>query len=127
MAVTRYTGTDDILPGMHSTLVARDDMVNGKLVSILAAVLAGIVVATEHLEPGQLSLGAGTLDYMGETYYGRHLEDSAGSMNESGAVFQHLSLAAANQYQCSPCAADIKRLIVLIEDEDWKINHLRLP
>jgi hypothetical protein len=48
-----------------TALITRDDMVDGELVSFLATILAGIVVAVENLKAGQLSLRARALDYIG--------------------------------------------------------------
>ena len=50
---------------MFTTLVAWNDMVDGELVSFLAAILAGIVIAAEDLKAGQLSLQARALNYIG--------------------------------------------------------------
>ena len=45
-------GADHILPDMLATPVAGDDMVKGKLMGLLATVLAGILVAVEDLKAG---------------------------------------------------------------------------
>jgi hypothetical protein len=63
-AIAWYTGADYIFPRVFTTLVAWDDMVDGELVSFLAAILADIVVAVENLKAGQLSLGVRALDYI---------------------------------------------------------------
>jgi len=55
-AITGYTGTNYIFPGMLSTPVSWDDMVQGKLSSFPATILAGVLVTFENLESGQLSL-----------------------------------------------------------------------
>ena len=54
-AITGYTGTNYIFPGMLSISVSRDDMVQGKLSSFSAAILAGVPVTSENLKSGQLS------------------------------------------------------------------------
>ena len=48
-AVARGAGADDILPGVLPAAVARDDMVEGELFSLFAAVLAGELVAVVNL------------------------------------------------------------------------------
>ena len=46
------TGTDHIFPGMLALTVARDNVVYGKLLALLTAILAGIEVAVENSKPG---------------------------------------------------------------------------
>jgi hypothetical protein len=61
-AITGNTGTDYIFPGMLTTAIAGDDMVQGELPALLTAVLAGVSVTVENLKAGQLSFATGTLD-----------------------------------------------------------------
>lgn len=49
-AVTEYTGADHIFPDVFSSPVTGDNMVQGKLLRFLTAVLAGVLVAAENLE-----------------------------------------------------------------------------
>ena len=62
MSIAGYAGADHILPVMLATSVSRDDMVQGKLAGLLAAILAGVAVAVENLKASQLSLAAGTFN-----------------------------------------------------------------
>ena len=58
-SITGYAGADHIFPEVFTTPIAGNDVVQGKLAALLAAVLAGKVVAVENLKAGQLALGAG--------------------------------------------------------------------
>ena len=55
-AITGYTGTHYIFPGVLAAPVAWYDVVQGKLPGFLATVLAGIMVTFEDLESGQFLL-----------------------------------------------------------------------
>src|SRR5829696_4790188 len=52
--VARLTGRDEIVPGVHSAPRARHDVVDGQVVTLPSAVLAGVAVADEDLTPRQL-------------------------------------------------------------------------
>ena len=65
MPIAGYAGTNHIFPDVFTTSVSRDDMVQGKLMGLLATILAGILVTVENLKAGQPSLGAGTLNHIG--------------------------------------------------------------
>lgn len=49
-AVTKYTGADHIFPDVFASPVAGNNMVQGKLLRFLTAVLAGVLVTVENLE-----------------------------------------------------------------------------
>jgi hypothetical protein len=44
-------------------------------------------------------------------------------VKRGAVVFQHLRLASINQNERPPGVADVKRLIVLIQNENRGINH----
>jgi hypothetical protein len=113
--ITGDTGTDDIFPGMLTTPVAGDDMVNSKLSSLLATVLASVLVTVEDLRASQLSLSPKRTFYqIGQADYRRYLEVLAGRVNKADAIFQHLGLSLINQNHRSPDPADVERFIILI-------------
>ena len=62
MSIAGYAGANQIFPVMLAIAVSRDDMVQGKLTGLLAAILAGVAVAIENLKASQFSLAAGTLN-----------------------------------------------------------------
>ena len=77
-AVTGYTGADYILPAVFTTLVSWQNVVYGKLMACLGAILAGIAVAMKNTKAGQLFLMAGTFNHMGELDYGRYRKNIIG-------------------------------------------------
>ena len=63
---------------MFAPPIAGDDMVQGKLMRFLAAVLAGMVVTVENLQAGQLPLKSRALNHMGNSDYRGYGESIAG-------------------------------------------------
>jgi hypothetical protein len=91
------TGADQIFPGMLTVLVAGDNMVESELVAYFSAILAGIVVAVEYLKPAQFGLRMWSFDQIRQSNNRRYGVMSAGCVDISGAIFQHLCLAAENE------------------------------
>jgi hypothetical protein len=52
VTVTGNTGADDILPGVLTATVAGDNVVQSKLPTFFAAVLADKLVTAKNLKPG---------------------------------------------------------------------------
>lgn len=52
MPIAGYAGANHILPDVLTTPVSGNDMVQGKLMSLPATILAGILVAVENLKAG---------------------------------------------------------------------------
>ena len=65
MAVAGDAGANHIFPGVLTTPVAWNDVVQGKLPSFLTAILAGVVVAIENLKASQSSLRPRALYHTG--------------------------------------------------------------
>jgi hypothetical protein len=49
--VARDAGADHIVPGMLPTSPTRNNVVQGKLLGLMAAILAGVLVTVEYLRP----------------------------------------------------------------------------
>ena len=78
VAVTGYAGTDHIFPAVFTTLVSWQNVVYGKLMAYLGAILAGIAVAMKNTKAGQLFLITGTFNHMGKLDYGRYRKNIIG-------------------------------------------------
>src|SRR6266550_2409794 len=57
--VARLAGRDEVLPGVAAAAMARDDVVEGQVVRLAAAVLAGVPIAGEDLAARQLDARSG--------------------------------------------------------------------
>ena len=50
MTIAGYAGTDYIFPGVLTTPVPGDNVVQGKILGFLPAILTGVVVTIENLQ-----------------------------------------------------------------------------
>src|SRR5689334_18289866 len=73
--VAVLAGGDEVVPGVGAATVARDHMVEGQVMRLGAAVLAGVLVADEDLASRQAHARAGTLDPVVEANDRRCVED----------------------------------------------------
>jgi hypothetical protein len=108
---------------MFAVLVARYDMINGKLTVLLAAVLAGIMISMKNFRASQSRLGERAFDQIGKTYHGRNRERSSGGIYITASVLHHFRLTIENKRQCPSDKADIQRLVALIQNEARKVSH----
>ena len=56
-------GSHQIGPHMLASQMAGDDMVNGEIRHVLAAILASVVIATQDLTLGKFDARAGSVDH----------------------------------------------------------------
>jgi len=120
--VAGYAGADQVFPGVRSTPISRDNMVQGKLPSLFATVLTRIVITGENLESTQLSSGTeGAFDQIGKPDDRRYLDILVRPVNKSSAVLQHFGLALVEQHHCPASPTDVQRLVVLIQHQYGKI------
>lgn len=49
--VARDAGADHIVPGVLATSPTRHNVIQGKLLGLMAAILAGVLVTVEYLRP----------------------------------------------------------------------------
>jgi len=124
--VTGLAGAHHVFPGMFASKVARDNVVYGELPGMLAAVLAGVVISKEYLASAQLALCAGAFDEVNEADYRGQSHGQGRTADIAGVFLQHLCLAPPYQDNRPPRSTDIKRLVVLIEDQDRGIDHNNL-
>jgi hypothetical protein len=113
-AVAGDAGSNQVLPRVLSVLAARNDMVDRERDARFPAVLAGVMVAVEDFEAGKLGLRAGPLDLVGHPDNRGQSKSRRRRMGETGAVFEHFSLAAVDEHERTRHMADIERLVVLV-------------
>lgn len=68
--IARRASGDYVRPYVRSAEVARNYMINGQSAFTPAAILAGIIVASENLAPRQLDMRARAIDLIFETNNG---------------------------------------------------------
>ncbi len=78
--VAGSAGGDDIIPDVFAPQVARNDVVDGQVQGVFAAILAGEVIATEDFTAGQLQSWPGTVHHVLQADNGRYRQ---GHINRS--------------------------------------------
>ena len=111
---------------MFAAEAAWDNMVYSEFSRLFAAVLAGVIVSKEHLASAHFSLCAGSFNHVDQADHGGQREGQGGAADITGVLLQHLSLAPPYQHNRPPCPANIKRLVVLVEDQDRGVDHNNL-
>lgn len=64
---TRASGYD-VFPGMFSTQVTREDMVDGQFQGVLSTILTGVIVPTQDFSASQSYFRSRTVNHRLETY-----------------------------------------------------------
>ena len=82
--------------------------------TLLAAVLAGVLVSIEYLVAGHLALPVGSLYHAGEADDGGKLEDGRERVDIAESVLDHLRFALVDEDDGAAGAADGERLVTLV-------------
>jgi hypothetical protein len=64
-AIARWTGRDQIDPGVLAASVTRHDVIDGLVVTFAPAILAGVIVTPEDFPLGQFDARTRTVDHVG--------------------------------------------------------------
>lgn len=95
--VAGRAGGNHICPGVPTTQVARDDVVNCQFGCMSATILAGIMITAEDFPPGQFQVQAGTVNHSTEQNDRGTGIGTTGSVNEPAAVCHHVRPPRENQ------------------------------
>lgn len=66
-AVAGRAGGNEIIPFVSAAFVARDDVIDGEVLSLSPAVLAGVIIAPENFALGEFDSRARAFDHVFET------------------------------------------------------------
>lgn len=116
--IARSARGDDICPGMLTTKVSWDDVIDREACFAATTVLARIIVASEDLAPGEAHMWSWTMDLDFEPDDrgpGDLLRDSP---QVTTPVRHHRSLSPKNQHDRAPCSAYVDRFEIRVEDQD---------
>ena len=113
--VTSLTGGDDVIPLMAAAAVSRQDVIKGKFLGSLAAVLATELIAEEDIAARQAALRPRAPDKVDQPDNGRNGEGRTRAMEIASAVLQGLGFATVDDDDRATNGADVKRLVVLVE------------
>ena len=69
--ITLQTRCNDVVPGIGSTFGSRDDVVDGKVVASIAAILTSVVIAMQQIAPRQTNFFVWNFDVAAKSDYRR--------------------------------------------------------
>src|SRR5215213_5604274 len=113
--IARLTRGNQIVPGVHSTSRARHDVVDGQVVTLPPAILAGVSVADEDLTPRKLDPRPRPVDQIDHADHRGRRKGACGGLYDPAVGLQDLRLAVEDEQDCPADVADVQRFVVLIE------------
>ena len=113
---------DEILPGVSAATMARHDVIQGQVVGLPAAVLAGVPVAGEDLSTAELHPGPGSADHVLEPYDGGRAELRPRRPDHLVVVLDHLGLLPEQQSEGPGQIADVERLVIVVQNENDAVH-----
>jgi hypothetical protein len=108
---------DEVLPRVTAAAMPRHDVVEGHVVGLPAAVLAGMPVAGEHLAPGQLDARPRPLDQVLEADDRGRAIFGPRRPNHLVVVLDHFGLLPEDESEGPRQVADVERFVVLVQNE----------
>lgn len=121
--VTMWAGSHQVYPGVLSSQVAGDDMVDGQCSAMLPAVLAGEIVAAQHLALGQLDARTRAMNHLFETDDGGTRIDLPNCLNLAASIEDQAGFSINYEGNRTACVADIDRLEVGIKNQYWGLHN----
>ena len=109
---------DDIFPHVLAAAIARNDVINRKMVRLCAAVLAGEIVATKDGAARQFDAWTRSLDLVREANHRRARESRRRGRNVAATVQNDFGSAADEEHNRAVRVAHVQRLVVLVENEN---------
>jgi len=125
--VTSSTRRHEILPRGWALVLFRDHMIDGHLSITDAAVLAFIVVSTQHVALRQHHPPARCAHIHLKTYDTWHIKSRRYGSQQPRSCLYATGFAAKHKRKGSPNRADIEGLVVLIEDQHGTVQHRASP
>lgn len=108
-------GRNDVRPGMCSTQVTGQDMVNRQIVHPPPAVLTGIIITAKYFAPGEFDARARAVNHVLQADNGRARERRRDGFNFAASIGNQRGFSAQHQPDCTPHVADINWLEVGIQ------------
>jgi hypothetical protein len=121
--VAVWTGRHYIGPDVLSTEMARHDVVHGQAAFTLSAILAGIIIAAEHLAACQFYVGTRPMNLDLQPDDGRPWQQLLYRTNMSTAIHHHVSFARQEQANSPACGTDIDWFEIGVEHQHRFVHH----
>ncbi len=123
--VARLARRDQVLPRVAATAMARHDVVEGQVVALAAAVLAGVPVPGEDLAPAQLDPRARPPDEVLEADDRGRAVLRPRRPDHLVVVLDHFGLVAEHEPEGPWQVADVERLVILVQYEHDAVHGSR--
>ncbi len=107
--IAMRAGRHDVCPNMLSAQVPRQDVIHRQSVIALAAILAGIIVASKYLAPRQLDARSRTMDLQLQPNDRRARQHLPYCFYVTASVQNHIGFARQEQAHRSSRGTDIDR------------------
>jgi hypothetical protein len=127
LVVAWDTRTGDILPDMGAASVTRHYMVDGEVLSLLAAVLANVAVPDEYFLSGKAVLLNRPLHHVDQPDDRGDVKGRLRRMNLSSSILQHLRFSTTKETYCAADVADIEGFIILIKKQYGQLQGAQPP
>ncbi len=114
--VAMRAGSHQVSPGMRPAEVAWDDMVDRQGSGVLAAILAGVVIATKHLALGQFDARVGTVNHLFQADDGWTRVYLPNGLNLAASIQDEAGFSINNEGNGTAGIADIDRLEVGVKN-----------
>lgn len=109
---------NQIVPGVWTIFRPGDDVIDGEILCLDTAVLAGEVIPDEDLPPAKFHPGVGTLDHVHEANHRRSVEHRRGRVDHQVILFEDFGFAVEDEDDRPADIADIERFVVRIEHKN---------
>ncbi len=115
--VTMRAGSHQVGPHVLSSQVAWDDVIDGQVGDVLAAILAGVVIPSQHFPFGQLNPRARPVDHFFQADDGWARENLPYSLDLTAAIQDQAGFSIDDEGNGTPGIADVDRLEISIEHQ----------
>ena len=127
LRVTLCTGADEILPRVLSSAILRDDVIHSHRSLNRTAVLALVVVPLGDVLPVQKNPFSGNVDHPAEAYDAGKGDRRADRVDPFVIPLDHLGFFEIEKNNRPPGAANARRFVVLIQNQNPTFQHRAIP
>jgi hypothetical protein len=120
--ITVRAGSNQVCPHMFTPQMAWNDMVHGKIRDMLTAVLAGVIIPTQHFSLGQLHLRAWSMDHLFQTNDGRARINLPHCLNLAPSIQDQAGFSINDEGYCAARIADVNRLEIRVKHQNWGLH-----
>jgi len=115
--IALWAGCYDVQPGVRTANVAWDDVVDGEIIHLSAAILAGVAISAQNLLAYQTNGRSGAMDHLMQANDRRTGKVSLSSTHRTATIQYEGGLFGEHQPQGAMHVANVERLKIGIENQ----------